>query len=416
MVFRDNLEMEEFNTFVNNNIGGSFTQNYAWGEFKESVGGIKSYIVGMEDDNGNLVAASLLTYAYKRKIKNIYAPGGPVLDYSNREVVIEFFKHLTNFAKKIGAEVLEIEPMYVIREYNKKFEVINEHDESIVDNLKEVGFNHLGYVGQVAGYQLRYTSIIDLTKSRDELLNNFGKDKKKLISRNDKYFKVNVVDGNESDLVYLEKFRSQLSGKKQFKVEGMDYYTNWYRIFSKYEDARIVKAVINFSEIKERIREELIVLDKSLETSKSPADVQNIINSLNQKLKEIDEYAINHDIDKEVVAGIGFLVYIGKRVTYIYEHTDKELGNFGIPTIMLNELIFGSKERGMEEFDMLGLPNPNYKDNKNYSITEFKISFGGSIIEYVGVFIKPIKKLKFATKNIIKNITYNIKGIANERK
>jgi Uncharacterized protein involved in methicillin resistance len=416
MIFRDNLGKDEFNTFVNDKIGGSFTQNYAWAKFKENNGGIRSYLVGMEDDEGNLVAASMLLYAYKRKIKNVYAPSGPVLDYGNEKIVKTFFEYLTDFVKKLGAEVLEIEPAYVIREYNKKIEVTKEYDESIVKTLESIGFNHLGYVGQVAGYQLRYTSIIDLSKEQDELIGGFAKDKKKLLNRNEKYFKIKVEDAELDDLVYLEKFRRQLSEKKDFKLESNNYYRDCYLTFKEYEDARIIKAVINFKEIKKTITEELKVLKEELKTSKKPKDVENVINSLEQKLLEIADFSKKHENEDDIIVGIGLIVYVGKRATYIYEHTDKELGNFGIPTIMLNELITDSKERGCIEFDMLGLPNPNYKDNKNYSITEFKISFGGNIIEYVGVFVKPVKKISFFVKNFMKNISYNIRGIANERK
>jgi len=416
MVFRDNLEKDEFNSFVNDKVGGSFTQNFAWAKFKENNGGIKTYLVGMEDDKGRLVAVSMLLYAYKRKIKNVYAPSGPVLDYGNREIVKAFFDYLTDFVKKLGAEVLEIEPAYVIREYNKKLEVINEYDDNIVKNLESVGFGHLGYVGQVAGYQLRYTSIIDLTKTEEELVNGFAKDKKKLLNRNEKYFNIKVEDAELEDLVYLEKFRRQLSEKKDFKLESNNYYRECYEVFKEHEDARIIKAVINFKEIEKTISEELKSLKEELKTSKKTKDVENVINSLEQKLVEIADFSKKHENESGIIVGIGLIVYVGKRATYIYEHTDKELGNFGIPTIMLNELILDSKNRGCVEFDMLGLPNPNYKNNKNYSITEFKISFGGNIIEYVGVFIKPVKKVKFFVKNFMKNVTYNMRGIANERK
>ena len=416
MVFREDIKMEEFNSFVNNNIGGSFTQNYAWKQFKEAVGGMNCYIVGMEDDNGTLVAAGHFVYAYKRKIKNLYAPSGPILDYSNKKIVKEFFKYLTEFAKKIGADALDIEPNYVIREYNRKFEIEKENDEKIINNLKEVGFNHLGYVGQIAGYQLRFTSIIDLTKPIEEVTSAFAKDKKKLLSRNDKYFQIKIVDANEDDLVYLNKFRTQLSDKKSFKLEGQDYYNEMYRAFKENSDARIIKAVMNFKEIENRVKNELNILEDGLEKSKTKEDTQNIINSLKQKLSEMEEYAKNHDVSNDVIVGIGLIVYIGNRATYIYEHTDKELGNFGVPTIMLNELIKSSKEQGFKEFDMLGLTNPKYKDNKNYYITEFKISFGGNIIEYVGVFVKPIKRLNYFLKSTARDITYRFKGIANERK
>ena len=59
------------------------------------------HVVGVKDDSGDVIAATLMTEARALKFyKYFYTHRGPVMDYSNIKLVHFFFKSLTEYLKQ----------------------------------------------------------------------------------------------------------------------------------------------------------------------------------------------------------------------------------------------------------------------------------------------------------------------------
>ena len=90
-VLREKNGMDlKYREFENAHKKSHFLQSYEWGQFcKDAKGQVPRY-VGMEDNDGNLIASCLILlrktpfgFSYG------YAPRGFVLDYSNKDVINE---------------------------------------------------------------------------------------------------------------------------------------------------------------------------------------------------------------------------------------------------------------------------------------------------------------------------------------
>lgn len=96
------LSPEEFEKFTSSHFS-HYTQSRIHfenrNELKDDV-----HVVGVKDDSDNVIAATLMTEARALKVfKYFYTHRGPVMDYSNIELVHFFFKSLTSYLKNIIA-------------------------------------------------------------------------------------------------------------------------------------------------------------------------------------------------------------------------------------------------------------------------------------------------------------------------
>ena len=99
----DNLTKKEYIDFFKKSKYNHVLQSYEWGQalaYKDR----KTMYVGMKDDKGKLVAATLVT---KRNTPlgmcYLYAPRGILIDYENDKLLEEFTKLLKEYLKKINA-------------------------------------------------------------------------------------------------------------------------------------------------------------------------------------------------------------------------------------------------------------------------------------------------------------------------
>ncbi|MFH1541891.1 MAG: peptidoglycan bridge formation glycyltransferase FemA/FemB family protein [bacterium] len=151
--FADN---DLWNDFVANSPESPVLQSYEWGEVKARFGW-QAIRLAVEEDGKIVAGASIL----KRKLPYLphsilYAPRGPVVDYSNREQ-FDFLLHaLEQEAEKHKAISLKIDPD------------LAEERRDILEYLQRVGF-----VKSQKQVQPRATIILDLKLDFEELLKSF---------------------------------------------------------------------------------------------------------------------------------------------------------------------------------------------------------------------------------------------------
>lgn len=153
-------ERERFNAFVSRGPKGHILQSYEWGEVKAATGWVPLRLV-VEEDGGHIVAAVSLL---ERKVpvinkKIFYAPRGPVLDYSNRELFDFLLEEVKKVAKQRGAFVLKLDPD------------LPSSNTAVDAYLREKGFSSQANQ-DFEGIQPRYVFRLDITPAVDELFAN----------------------------------------------------------------------------------------------------------------------------------------------------------------------------------------------------------------------------------------------------
>lgn len=150
------LERDLWNEFVASSPYGSILQSYEWGEFKSHFGWQPVRLALKE--NGKIVAGISIL----RRIIPwtghclFYAPRGPVVDFSNKDLLHRLLELVEREADRNHALSLKIDPE------------ILEEDMTSLSNLKSLGFEKA-----LKQIQPRATFILDLDRDLDELLMSF---------------------------------------------------------------------------------------------------------------------------------------------------------------------------------------------------------------------------------------------------
>ena len=97
MKFLTNINDEKYTEFIKNHKHGNMMQAIEWSNIKNTWGALR---VAVADENDNIVAAGqILT-----RQGLWYAPRGPILDYTNTDLLNFFLTNLKKFAKEIKVE------------------------------------------------------------------------------------------------------------------------------------------------------------------------------------------------------------------------------------------------------------------------------------------------------------------------
>lgn len=191
--FKVDIDKKEYNKFIESFSCAPITQDYRWALVKKDW---DSTLCALYKDKKIVGAALLLIKTFPMNLKMIYSPKGFLIDYTNKEYLEEFTKGVREYAKKIKAFVVKIDPLIAVNEdyydtFIKKSDkespknYINDKDKKI-DNLKSCGYIHGGFKKQVGAYiQPRFNmaiSFIDKDNNKlteKELLASFKRNAKR---------------------------------------------------------------------------------------------------------------------------------------------------------------------------------------------------------------------------------------------
>ena len=136
------LNEKEFVNFVANHPDKSFFQTPEIATIREK-NGWKSHYVGVKEGNKILAATMMVSKVTFAGHKTFYAPGGPLIDYCDKNLLKFFTDHLKKYLKENKAYVFHIDPYYELIERDRDGQIVKEgfNHEQAAKNLKELGYN-----------------------------------------------------------------------------------------------------------------------------------------------------------------------------------------------------------------------------------------------------------------------------------
>ncbi len=136
--------------FILSYQGANFLQSWNWGEFHKSLGK-KIARVGFIE-NQKLVGVMLCIVENAKRATYLTVPGGPLIDWEDKDAINSFKKTLEEIAKKEGCVFVRVRAQILENEKNS--------------NL----FTDLGFRSAPMHLHAELTHQLDLTKSEDELM------------------------------------------------------------------------------------------------------------------------------------------------------------------------------------------------------------------------------------------------------
>jgi lipid II:glycine glycyltransferase (peptidoglycan interpeptide bridge formation enzyme) len=323
--------------------GSHFLQSQEWGKVKSDVGWLPVYIVWKNNDEIPVAGAMVLERILKMpvfpfQISLLYIPKGPLLDWTNMELVQKVLQEIQEFAQKRKAIFIKIDPDVPIA-------IGIEGEDGYCEDFCGVSVrNHLqksGWLFSNDQIQFRNTVIIDLTLDKEDLLARM-KQKTRYNIRLAEKKGVVIRDANRNEYPDLYRLYAQTALRDQFTIRSQDYYI---RLWNKFADNNLCDALIA-------------------------------------------EY------EGKLLAGL-FLFYFGLKAYYVYGMSGDEHRNL-MPTYLLQwAAIQRAKEKKLETYDLWGAPNQFNETDSMWGVFRFKQGIGGYVIQTIGAWDYVVSKPQY---------------------
>ncbi len=340
---------KDWNRFVLAN-GGGFLQSWEWGLFQEAVGRLvyRYRVDSSEHETLKETVGQFLIVQHKLALGRtyLYVPMGPVV--AGADYRLEPFKAcavaIVNAAQRMHSTFARIEPPAILDD---------QLDEKV---LVDMGFE---YIGQV---QPRHTTIVDLSKSEEDLLAAM-KPKTRYNIKVARKHGVTIREADWSNAHALtedfERFwelMKETTARDQFHSHDKNYYGKMLEVLSP-KKGRDLRVRLMFAEY-----------------------------------------------EGEPVAA-ALIAHFGDTATYLHGASTARHKKVMAPYLLHWVAIQQFKEAGLKKYDFWGVaPEDAPAEHPWRGITRFKTGFGGNPVTYIGAWEMPISRFWYAMYLIARRI------------
>ncbi len=357
------MESKLWNSLISSLPNPHFLQTYEWGQVKAKYGWSPLYAVWdangkwkVESDANLLstfhspIAAVLILMktipmsGMSARLSILYAPKGPLLDWTNEALGNRVLNDLQAFAKKEGAIFLKIDPDIVLGTGipSGEEDVIDNGGQAVMSELKRRGWRYSS--DQI---QFKNTVLINLNLSEEELQGRM-KQKTRYNIRLAEKKGVVVRVGTPRDLSLLYKMYAETSVRDKFVIRDEDYYKTVWGTFM--------------------------------------ANVQSPISSLQSQVTNYQlpfAEPLIAEVNHEPVAAL-FVFYFAGRAYYVYGMS-RDMHREKMPTYLLQwEAIKRAKAKSCSVYDLWGAPDVFNESDSMWGVYRFKEGLGGKVVRTLG--------------------------------
>lgn len=392
--FIKNLDINEYNKFINSQNNINFMQEPSWAKVKNTF---DSIICGVYENDTLVAATQILVRKIKFGISLFYIPRGYVMDLNNKELLLFLTKNIKKLAKENHAYVIKIDPLLCNREYlfkDENMEFVKNYSnnfDSINKNFIECGYKHTGFFKEMSKtFQPRFQMAAPLIDKDMNMLTE--EDFIKTLKSKHRYYlgeyhkKRGIEFEVTNDINRVSEFVSIL--KYTEKTQGINLRNEAYfkRLMENFND----RAYLIFGKIN---------LEKYLEFLKNNDGKEDEINKVNELMKE----------NKYLTVSTALLLLPNKNSKikmseYLYAGNNLEFNKLNISAgVCLEAINFSIKNRC--HYCNLGGVDGNFKDH----LSIYKSKFNALVLEFVGEYDLVVNKFIYHLAKIAYPILKKLK-------
>lgn len=371
---------EEYMSWLKTRDNYNITQTPMWSEIKI---GWKSTLCLLYEDGKPIAGALLLIRNFAPFLKMIYSPRGFVIDYSDKDAVCAFVSGVVDYAKKIGAYMVRIDPEIILSDNHNNTIVVNIEGKQQMLFLQKLGFLHKGFERDFHAYtQPRYNAEISLVDLNDQplsdeaLAKSFDKKIRKFIGH---YTNVRGIffeyDIGKNAVRRFSEISSHTEERQHILLRDEAYFNRIYKAFG--DDNVIFFAKLDLDKLIE-------FLESQIETGNSEAS--------EQAQKDLDT-ARTLKIERGNIITMSALLTVRSNSTAYLLYSgfdDSVFPRFRTTNQLRFEAMRFFRNNGCKIFSLMGIHG-----DLNDSLSDFKMKFNPNIVEYAGEFELPVKKLRY---------------------
>ncbi len=413
------LSVLEYANFENNHPQGNFVQSAEQKSLLEKRGENVA-LVGLKDDTGKVVAGALVTWA-KVKLGNLFSiERGPLLDYSNEQLIKAFISGLTAFSKKRDGLFIRIRPNIAYAKYTERGKLIGDKNTTFVEKINSLAADHqLPQVGFSTSCEPEWQFVKDLTEVDPEhVVKSYNRQAKYHLNKN-KQFCIKLRKIGRDELPAFKRITQQTADRLHYHDKSLDFYETLFDTYGK--KAKFIFAEINFKEYSESIEKDLNDIQKKL-TEIAGADYHNIsdlsdfsasakrhlsegIKTETALQKRLQEAKKMHQEAKQdiVLVSVALFVIENQEVVYLYSGSDEKYEDLFAPYEIQDTMITEAVKERIPLYNFYGVSG---KFDGSDGVLGFKTHFNGYTREMVGSFDFPVQKTKYYFYRLFKKILH----------
>lgn len=355
-------------------------QDPAWAHVKKDW---QSCCCVMTADGEPCAFSLLLIRKMAPGVKLVYCPRGYVLDYSDKETLKAFSDGVIGYAKKIGAYMVRIDPEIILSRTYKRTEVMDAEGHKRMKNLNSEGYMHGGFAKDFHSYtQPRYNAEISLCtdgKPADDtqLLASLDKKLKKFIGAYTAHRGISFsAETDPSAIPPFARISEHTEQRQHVLLRNEEYFARVKEAFG--DDCVIFFARMDMDKF-------IAFCDEQL----PKADIDTAV----QIRKDRDD-AVQIKQQRGNIIDLSALLTVkcGKKAYLMYSGFDDSVfPRFRTTNQLRYEAMKYFRDRGCDVFSLMGIHG-----ELSDSLSEFKLKFNPTVLEYAGEFEYPVSGWKYA--------------------
>ena len=394
--YKIGISAQEHDDFVTAHPQANLLQSAAWAQIKDNWGNER---LGFYTDGHLVAAASVLIKPLPLGMTMLYIPRGPIMDYSDKELLAFVLSSLKKFAKEKKALFIKFDPSLFLAE-SKMGGELQDKAETVkrIQELQQAGAVWVGRTESLdETIQPRLQANIHKEDFSEDLL---SKSTRQAI-RTARNKGIQIQFGGTELLDDFSALMKKTENRKNIHLRSKDYYQ---KLLNTYPEHSYI--TLSSIDLKARLEDLQTQLTKTLKEAEKFTEKTKLgkIENNKQEQKRLQE-EIDFLQDKisqgaAVVPLSGTLVLeYGKTSENIYAGMDEEYRRYQPAIITWYETAKHAFERGADWQNMGGIEN----DLKG-GLYSFKSKFNPTIEEFAGEFNLPTNPLYH-----LSNLAYTIR-------
>ena len=383
--YKIGISAQEHDDFVTAHPQANLLQSSAWAQIKDNWGNER---LGFYKDGHLVAAASVLIKPLPLGMTMLYIPRGPIMDYSDKELLNFVLASLKKFAKEKKALFVKFDPSLFLAE-SKMGDELQDKAETVklIQELQQAGAVWVGRTESLEEtIQPRLQANIHKEDFSEDLLSKSARQ----AIRTARNKGIQIQFGGAELLDDFSALMKKTENRKNIHLRGKDYYQKLLATYP--EHSYITLSSINLKARLEDLQAQLTKTLKEAEkfTEKTkPGKIENNQQEQKRLQEEIDFLQDKISQGATVVPLSGTLVLeYGKTSENIYAGMDEEYRRYQPAIITWYETAKHAFERGADWQNMGGIEN----DLKG-GLYSFKSKFNPTIEEFAGEFNLPTNPL-----------------------
>ena len=397
MIFTE-ISSDELQKVQEKNNDRFYLQQAAVYSKMQNFNNLKTKILAVKENDEVLAYATFIYFPYKKFFFKVTAQHGPIMDYSNTELVRFYMTELKKyFAKDFRVLCVRVNPFLNERIY-KDIEYVETTKESIETDkiLTSLGYKPLNddlFTNPTLASRCIYSRELEETLTEDTLLKTVSTMAKRSINKAIKEgITVKEIDiFNDEDAAIFDSINKSTEDRINFQIRTSEYFRNLktalgdkLHLMVSYLDCDSLISKLN-KEI-EDFNSEKTKLTEKLESGKvNPEKTMN-------KIARIDEsIAFNNDKIAKISSlkeDHGNIIYLScasfietkQDLIYFTGGMKKEFSRFNGSYLVMYTMIKYAIRNNFKIFNFFGTSKEfTSEDATDYSVLQFKRHFNGNV-------------------------------------